>query len=447
MRFPKDFIWGAATSAIQIEGSPLSDGGGESVWDTFCRKEGTIAFGDNADIACDSYHRFPEDISILKELGLRHYRFSTSWARIDPKGDGNWNRMGLAYYDRLVNCCLENEITPWLTLHHWELPQALEDDGGWLNRRTAEAFERFAAMMAEHFRGRVSHYITLNEPECILGLGYGQGIHAPGHRYDLERLFACWKNLMLAHGLAGRAIRSADPHAQIGLVSTGRLCYPKTPEDEEAARQETFALYDDDWTFTHNLVMDPACFGSLNTTPGTQLHTLAGSVTPEEWQIMHFPPDFVGMNVYNGNEVISAAERADRYLVRYPGFPRTALKWPVTPQIMGDSLRYVQQRYHRPIIITECGLSCCDWVHMDGKVHDADRIDFLHRYLKELRDHAEETGVRGFFQWSLLDNFEWHSGYTERFGIVYVDYSTGIRTLKDSALWYARTAETNGDAL
>ena len=447
MAFVKDFVWGAATSAIQIEGFPTADGGGESVWDVFCRKDGAAAFGDDARIACDSYHRYGEDIAILKKLGIRHYRFSTSWARIDPLGDGHFNAAGLAYYDRVVDCCLENGIIPWLTLHHWELPQALEEKGGWLIRQTAEAFARYAAMMAEHFRGRVKNYITLNEPECVLGLGHGQGIHAPGHRYEMEALFSCWKHMMIAHGLAGRAIRKADPEAVIGLVSTGRLCYPKTPEDAETAREETFALYDGDWTFTHNLVQDPACLGTLNTTPGTKLHELASEVTKEEWDTMHFPPDFVGMNVYNGSEVTAAQSRDDKYVARYAGFPRTALKWPVTPQIMGDSLRYVQERYHLPIYITECGLSCCDWVHMDGKVHDPDRIDFLHRYLKVMRDNAEKSGVRGFFQWSLMDNFEWHSGYTERFGMVYVDYPTGERILKDSALWYSETAKTNGDML
>lgn len=447
MAFRDDFIWGVATSSIQIEGYPTADGGGESVWDEFCRKDGAVAYGDNAQIACDSYHRYREDIDIIVSMGLKNYRMSTSWARIDPKGDGNWNMAGLEYYDRVVDYCLEKDIRVWMTLHHWELPQVLENEGGWLNAKTADAFERFAAMMAEYFKGRVNDYITINEIECILGLGYDQGLHAPGKKLSIDELFTVWKNLMLAHGKAGRAVKNADKNAQIGLVTTGRLCWPRETKDEEATKCEMFALHDDDWTFTHNVVMDAACFGKLFTDKGTRLDELAAKVTAEEWETMHFPPDFVGLNLYNGHEICADENGEPVYTQRYAGYPRTSLKWPVTPRIMDDSVGYVYERYKRPIIITECGLACCDWVHLDGKVHDADRIDFLHRYLAALKSCTDRADIRGFFHWSLLDNFEWHSGYTERFGLVYVDYPTGTRTLKDSACWYAKTAAENGKEL
>ena len=447
MSFREDFVWGVATSSIQIEGCPTADGGGESVWDDFCRKEGAVAYGDNAEIACDSYHRYREDIDIIASMGLRHYRLSTSWARIDPDGSGNWNAKGLEYYDRVVDYCLEKGIHVWMTLHHWELPLALEKEGGWLNEKTADAFERFASMMAEHFKGRVGDYITINEIECIIGLGYEQGLHAPGKRLPIEGVFRAWKNLMLAHGKAGRAIRKTDGDAQIGLVTTGRLCWPREKKDEEAARREMFALHDHDWTFTHDLVLDAACFGRLYTDKGTRLDALASEITAEEWEIMHFPPDFVGLNLYNGHEIYADENGEPVYSKKYAGFPRTSLKWPVTPKIMDEGVGYIYERYKRPVIITECGLACCDWVHLDGKIHDADRIDFLHRYLAALKSCADRADIRGFFHWSLMDNFEWHSGYTERFGIVYVDYPTGTRTLKDSAYWYAQTAAENGKNL
>ena len=444
--FPKDFIWGAASSAYQTEGSPLADGGGRSVWDEFCAQKGRIADGGSGAVACDGYHRFEEDIALLAGMGLSAYRFSTSWARIDPKGTGEWNQAGLEYYDRVVDCCLKYHVTPWMTLFHWETPQALEDKGGWLNSGTAEAFGRFAGMMAEHFKGRVQNYFTMNEPEIVLGMGYGNGLHAPGRQLPQEQLFTCWKNLMLGQGLAAKAMRRADREAVVGLVSTGRLCYPEREEDDEAARQETFALYDNDWTFSHNLVMDPAVLGFLNTSPGTKLHELAQTLTTEEWEVIHSQPDIIGLNVYNGHQVRAAAGRAE-YVRRYQGFPRTALKWPVTPEIMNRSLGYLQQRYKKPMVITECGLSCNDKLFLDGGVHDPDRIDFLHRYLRELREGLEGSDVRGFFHWSLTDNFEWHSGYGERFGLVYVDYPSQRRVLKDSARWYAQVAATNGAEL
>lgn len=447
MSFRNNFVWGAATSAIQIEGFPTADGGGESVWDAFCRKEGCVAFGDDPSIACDSYHRFPEDIGVLKAMGLKHYRFSTSWARLDPNGDGHWNEKGLAYYDALVDLCLENGITPWLTLHHWEMPLALAEKGDWSNRETAVHFGEFAGMMAAHFKGRVKHFFTLNEPNCVLGLGYWRGIHAPGKTLGNKDLFVIWKNMALAHGYAARAIRDASPEAIVGLVSTGRLCYPETEADTETARRETFRLYDDDWTFTHNIVLDPAMFGRLDTTPGTELHTLAAGISDEDWAIMHCEPDVIGLNMYNGHEISTSPDGSAVYKERYAGFPRTSLKWPVTPEIFSDSLVYLYERYKKPLYISECGLSCHDWISLDGKVHDPNRIDFLHRYLKALKDGADKADVRGFFQWSLLDNFEWHSGYAERFGLVYTDYPTGTRILKDSAYWYAQTAASNGDYL
>lgn len=443
MAFREDFVWGAASSAYQTEGFPDADGGGESVWDVFCRRPGAIANGDDGSVACGGYHRFAEDIGLLASLGLSAYRFSTSWARIDPNGDGHWNESGLRYYDRVVDCCLANGAAPWMTLYHWELPQALEEKGGWQNSETAAAFSRFAGMMAAHFSGRVSHFITLNEPQIVLKLGYADGIHAPGKRLSLPELVSCWKTLMLAHGLSFRAIREAAPEALIGIASTGKLCCPHTPADEEAARQETFRLTDSDWMFTHPLVLDAACLGRVEPEAGA-LRALFSEVTPEEWETMHAIPDFIGVNSYNGSEIAAGPDGAPVYLPRPQGFACTALKWPVTPEIMEYGYAFLFDRYRLPLYVTECGLSCNDHIFLDGNVHDADRIDFLHRYLLALQKGSEKADIRGFFHWSLTDNFEWHSGYGERFGLIYVDYPTQKRLLKDSAFWFAQIVRENG---
>ncbi len=442
--FGTDFVWGAASSAFQIEGFSTEDGGGPSIWDTFCRVPGKIAYDDNGDIACDSYHRCGEDIGLLKELGVKAYRFSTSWARIDPRADGSWNKEGLAYYDRVVDLCLSSGITPYLTLYHWELPQAAQDRGGWQVRQTAEAFARFAGMMADHFRGRVSHYFTLNEPQCTVALGHQSGVHAPGKQLDTAGQFGVLVNQLLAHGLAQRAIQAADPKALVGIASTGRLCYPETetPENIQAAREATFAATDGDWTFTHHWLLDPICLGRFPDCAGTRLEPLVRAVTPEDMAIMHTVPHMLGYNIYNGHAV-RAQGAGYVYAPRWPGFPRTALKWPVTPEVLDWGVRFLQERYGLPGYITENGVSCNDRVFLDGQVHDPDRIDFLARYLACL-SRALENGadIRGYFHWALTDNFEWHNGYGERFGLVFMDYPGLRRIPKDSFRWYQQVIRT-----
>ena len=444
MPFPKGFIWGAASSAYQIEGYDLADGGGASIWHTFSHAPGKIAYGDTGDIACDSYHRWEEDVALLKELGVGAYRFSTSWARIDPNGDGNWNPGGLAYYDRLVDCCLRNGIEPYMTLYHWELPQAAEDRGGWRTEETAHAFGRFAGMMASHFKGRVKYYFTLNEPQCTTSLGYAQGIHAPGLQLELPELFRIHVHQMMAHGLAQRAIKAADPDAITGIASTGNLCYPsrETREDIDAARAATFATDPENWIFTHHWLLDPICLGQFPDCGGTALEPLVRQVTAEQLQIIHTVPDILGYNIYNGHEVRACPDGFE-HIPKYAGFPRTALKWPVTPGVMNWGVRFLQERYNLPGYITENGLSCNDRIYLDGKVHDMERIDFLSRYLTALGQALKNgADIRGYFHWAATDNFEWHSGYGERFGLIFVDYPTGKRIPKDSYHWYRNVIHT-----
>ncbi len=436
--FPKDFLWGAASAAYQTEGYDLEDGGGASIWRTFTHTPGRIAYGDTGDIACDAYHRYAEDIALLKKLGAKAYRFSTSWARVDPMGNGNWNPSGIAYYDKIVDLCLENGIMPFMTLYHWELPQAVEDRGGWLGGDTSHAFARFAGRMARHFKERVKHYFTLNEPQCTTSLGYQQGIHAPGRKLELPEVFRIHVNQMLAHGLAQHAIRAADPDALVGIVSTGSLCYPETeaPEDIDAARKATFATDLQNWIFTHHWLLDPIVLGRFPECAGTALDPLVRGVSPEQLKIINTRPDLLGYNIYNGHAVRSTAAGIE-LVPKYPGFPRTALKWPVTPEVLDWGVRFLQERYGLPGYITENGLSCNDRIYLDGKVHDADRIDFLARYLACLNRAVEQgADIRGYFHWALTDNLEWHSGYGDRFGLIYIDFPTGQRLPKDSFFWY-----------
>ncbi len=448
MSFPDDFIWGVASAAYQIEGGAADGGRGPSIWDTFSHTPGKTFDGHTGDMACDGYHRYPQDIALMASLGIRHYRFSLSWARLDPQGQGDFNQEGFAYYQQVLDCCRQHGITPYVTLYHWDLPQALEDRGGWQSRATAHRFGVLAQAVAQRFRGQVSFYMTLNEPQCAVMLGYGSGIHAPGKTLPLKHQFTCWHNLLLAHGLAAQAIRSTDPQALVGVASTGHLCYPQnhTKADAAAAKQMTFAPPNrNTWSFSHHMFLDPLCFGHYPKCEDTLLEQCIASVSREDLITIHQLPDFIGLNIYNGHEVSLDSAGKPELLPKYEGFPRTALKWPITPQVLGFGVEVIYQRYQLPIYITENGLSCNDKLYLDGCVHDPDRIDFLHRYLLELKQAVENgVDVRGYFHWSFTDNFEWHNGYNERFGLVYVDYPSQHRILKDSAHWYAHTAAQNG---
>lgn len=446
--FPKEFVWGAASASYQIEGGVHERGRGPSIWDTFSHIPGKVARDENGDVACDSYHRWTDDVAALKAMGLRGYRFSIAWPRIVPDGDGAVNEAGFDYYDALVDALLQNGIEPYVTLYHWDLPQALEDRGGWQNIATARAFGRYAAAVAEHFRGRVRHWFTINEIACVVGLGYGSGIHAPGLQLPLEGQFTCWQHVIYAHCLAEQALHAVDAANRVGFASTGRLCYPvsEDPQDIEAARRLTFGSPDDDWTFTHQMALDPLCLGHWpQQDVGPRLAACIATVPQEINDALAFgKPDMLGLNIYNAQPA-RMGDTGPEYVRRPTGYPRTALGWPVEPDSLDWGPYFIGQRYHLPLYITENGLSCNDKIYLDGKVHDADRIDFTARYLKALsKGIARGADVRGYFHWSLIDNFEWYSGYNERFGLYFIDYATEERIPKDSAFWYARTAAANG---
>lgn len=446
MSFPQDFVWGAASAAYQIEGAVSEDGRGQSVWDVFSHTPGKTFEGHTGDIACDSYHRFDEDLAALLSLGVKHYRFGISWTRIFPDGR-TLNERGFAYYDRVVDALLKNGITPWMTLFHWDTPQALEEEGGWENRETAELLAQFAGVVAAHFRGRVYHYFTLNEPQCFIGLGYEAGWHAPGKTITGDALLSCWHNAMLAHGMMVKAVRNADPSALIGPASCGLGCIPasESTADIEAARSAmfTFGMHPDFSLFSQNAFLDPALLGHYPDHP----FFASPLITAEDLALIRQSVDFIGLNFYNAS-VVRAGENGPEHVPFHRGYPRTAIRWPITPDMMYFCTKFICERYQLPVYITENGLSCNDKVYLDGKVHDADRIDFLHRYLRELK-RASESGadIRGYFHWSLIDNFEWSDGYEERFGLFYVDYETLARHPKDSAVWYRSAVETNGERL
>lgn len=452
--FDKNFLWGTASSSYQIEGAFTEDSKGLSIWDTFSNKPGNIAHDENGNKACDHYHRYREDISLMKNLGIQAYRFSISWSRIFPDGivkdsDGNirYNKAGLDFYDKIVNFCLENNIKPFITIYHWDLPQALEDKGGWLNRETAFVFADYAEFICKHFSDRVTNIATINEPQIISGLGYMLGLHAPGKKLDTVSVLSVIHHLALAHGLAVTKMRAvAKQPVKTGFSSTGGLCYPskECDEDIDAARAECFNIVKGNMTFNHTIFCDMTCLGRYPDIAGTELHLEPGLekighyeelpfVKKGDIELIHQPIDYLGINVYNGHEINAAG-----YINKKPGSPRTALGWPVTPGVMNYGIRYLYERYNLPIYIFEDGLACNDIISLDGKVHDSNRIDFLTRYLTDL-EKAYKAGVPilGYFHWSFTDNFEWHSGYDPRFGLVFVDYETQQRIPKDSAYWYS----------
>lgn len=452
MSFRKDFIWGAATASYQIEGAAFEAGKGASVWDTFSHWDGKILHGDTGDIACDHYHRFRDDVKLMAQLGIKNYRFSLSWPRLLPDGTGRVNEEGVAFYNQLIDALLENGIRPFVTLFHWDYPQALQDRGAWANPDSPAWFEEYAALCARRFGDRVKDFITFNEPQCFIGLGYGTGAHAPGMVLPASMTIPMSHHVLKAHGLAVRALRTLVPDCRIGYAPCGDACIPvgTNEADIEAARKAYFSVPSSDfWAFNVAWWSDPALLGSY---PKDGLAHFERFL-PRRWEsdlpLIHQPLDFYAQNIYNGR-VIRAADNAQGYeqLPEPVGVPRTAIGWSIHPDALYWGPKFLYERYKTPFIISENGMSAHDAVSLDGKVHDPNRQDYMHRYLLAYKRAAEDgVDARGYFAWSLMDNYEWSFGYTERFGLVYVDYATQKRTPKDSALWYRSIMESNGETL
>jgi beta-glucosidase len=447
LRFPTGFVWGVATAAYQIEGAVAEAGRGPSIWDTFAHSPGRVRDGDTGDIACDHYHRYAEDIQLMADLGVSAYRFSIAWPRIQPGGGGPDNPLGLAFYDRLVDRLLAAGIDPVATLYHWDLPQALEDRGGWLNRDTSYRFAEYAATVAAALGDRIRRWITLNEPFVSAWMGYGIGRHAPG-RTLAAGCFPATHHLLLGHGLAVAALRAAGD-VPVGITNTLAPVRPASddPADAEAARR---------LDGVHNrLYTDPVLLGRYpddlaNLHGGADL----SAIRDGDLDAIGAPLDFLGVNYYYAYTARAAgpdnplgAEQAPR-----PDVPATGFGWPVLPDGMHDLLVQLADRYGPalpPIYITENGAAYDDKVGPDGQVSDVDRVGYLDGHLRAVRRAlAAGVDVRGYFCWSLLDNFEWAEGYSKRFGLVYVDYPTQRRIPKQSYAWYHRlvTAATDPGA-
>jgi len=447
MSFPKDFVWGAAAASYQIEGGATADGRGDSVWDMLCRKPGAIWSGQSGAEACDHYHRYVEDVGIMQEIGLKAYRLSIAWPRVLPNGTGTVNAEGLEFYDRLVDALLAAGIQPWVTLFHWDFPTALYHRGGWMNRDSADWFADYARVVCDRLSDRVTHWMTHNEPQCFIGLGHYSGTHAPGDKLGFREMLLAGHHAMLAHGKAVQVLRAhAKRPLEIGYAPVGAPSYPATESqaDIDAARIAAFRVNDRGY-WNNAWWMDPVYLGKY---PEDGL-ALFGADAPQprdgDLETIHQPLDFFGVNMYSGNCVRAGADGQPEIVPQPVGHRLTAFRWTVTPEILRWMPRFFHERYGLPIVITENGMSGADWVSLDGKVHDPQRIDFLQRYLRELRQAcADGVPVKGYFQWSIMDNFEWAEGYKERFGLVHVDYPTQKRTLKDSAHWYRGVIASNG---
>ncbi len=444
--FPKGFVWGAASASYQVEGARDADGKGLSVWDMLCRKPGAIHNGHTGDIACDHYHRYREDVSLMQAIGLQAYRFSISWPRVMPSGVGPVNVKGLDFYDRLVDALLEANIQPYLTLFHWDYPFNLYLRGGWMNPDSPDWFADYTAVMVKKLSDRVGHWMTLNEPQCFISLGHYQGNHAPGDRVAFPQALQAAHHALLAHGKAVQAIRAGSVRpAQVGYAPVGVSFIPASaePADIEAARKRTFMVKPESF-WSNTWWSDPIFFGHYPEDGLALFGKNAPLVRPGDMETIAQPLDFYGVNIYQGTRVRAGADGQPEEIPYEPGWPMSLMYWPITPELLFWAPRFLFERYQRPIYIMENGISSEDWVMADGKVHDPQRIDYMFRYLTQLQKaSAEGVPVAGYFHWSIMDNFEWAEGYRQRFGLIHVDYSTQQRTLKDSANYYQRLIEAN----
>ncbi len=439
-KFPASFLWGAATSAYQIEGSPLTDGAGESIWHRFSHTPGKTFAGQHGDIACDHYRRFADDVRLMHDLGLGAYRFSISWSRVLPSGTGKVNRAGLDFYNRLVDTLLEHDIQPAATLYHWDLPQTIDDRGGWANADSANWFAEYAELMFRKLGDRIPLWATFNEPWVTLDQGYIEGRHAPGRR-DWTEAAAVSKNILRAHAAAVAVYRAVCRHA-IGLVVNLIPIHPAsdTEADRQAAKRAD--------AYLNRQFLDPVLLGKIP----NELADMFGSAwpewTPDELRQIHAPIDFIGVNYYLRWVVCddASAGPACARIINPPNRPRTATDWEIYPEGLLEILQWFKAQYgDLPLYITENGAAFDDILLPNSNVEDHPRVEYLHGHLQAV-GQAIEAGidVRGYFVWSLLDNFEWQSGYSKRFGIVYVDFETQRRIPKASAKFYGDFARSNG---
>ena len=451
--FPEGFVWGAATAAYQVEGAAREDGRGASIWDTFSHTPGKTDNGDTGDVACDMYHRYPADIALMQGLGIKGYRLSISWSRLFPNGDEVREERGFAFYDNLINTLIAQGITPYITLYHWDLPQALEEKGGWRNRSTIDAFGRYAAAVAEHFGDRVKHFAPINEPWCVAWLGYGLGVHAPGIS-DRPTAFKVAHHTVLAHATAVNAMRAVRDDLKIGPVLNHANYPADDPSDpEQAHASDILDAVQNRWW------MDAIFYGKYPQVLIDEFGSeFLSAILPGDMELAQTKNDWIGINYYFDTRVGPsdaanpiAFDNSALLGLSIDSTPRgelTDMGWPITPEGLTNLLvRWTDQFGSRlpQIFITENGCAYPDGPDPAGKVNDQHRIAYLEKHLKALLDAIDQgVDVGGYFQWSLMDNFEWSLGYQKRFGIVYVNYQTQERILKESAHWYSQVILANG---
>ena len=437
VEFPREFVWGAATASYQIEGAWNTDGRGESIWDRFSHTPGKIENGDTGDVACNHYNLYQKDVGLMKTLGLNAYRFSVSWSRVLPDGHGRLNSAGLDFYDRLVDALLEKNIEPYVTLFHWDLPQALQDKGGWAERDTSKYFADYAALLGRRLGDRVRNWITLNEPFVSSIFGNLEGKHAPGNR-DLALALNVGHNQLLAHGMAIQALRSCSSNTACGISLSLNPAEPATDSEADRHASELYWQKNEGWFLEAVLAANY---------PQLACEAYAGKlpkIEPGDMALIAQRLDFLGVNTYF-RQVISK----DGQVHHIPGSDYTAIGWEIHPPVFRKLLTSLHHKYALPpIFITESGCAMDDKIAEDGQVHDERRIAYLRDHLQQIRlAMYDGVDVRGYFVWSLMDNFEWAYGYGMRFGICYTKYGEDERIIKDSGRWYAQTIRQNGFSL
>lgn len=448
MKFSNEFMWGAASAAYQVEGAYIEDGKGLNIWDAYCQENNKIAHGENGNISCDHYHRFREDVKIMRKIGIKYYRFSLSWTRILPDGIGKVNTKGLQFYSDLVDELILNGIEPLVTLFHWDYPYSLHKKGGWLNNDSSDWFAEYTKIVVDALSDRVKYWMTINEPQVFIGCGYDLGKFAPFEQHNSKDLAQMSHNVLLSHGKAVKIIRdNAKTKPIIGFAFATPCVTPYNNSNEaiEEAKRKSFAFNKDEFIFDTSWWADPIILGDYPQEAYIKLGNNMPEIKPLDLETISQPIDFYGVNIYESKAKQNPFGYAEN---AYIGCPRTNMGWPITPEALYWSPKFLYDRYKKPILICENGMAGNDWVHLDGRVHDAHRIDYMKRYLRELARSAKEgTDIMGYMYWSIMDNFEWADGYDKRFGLVHVDYVTQKRTIKDSGYWYKNVIQSGGDII
>ncbi len=443
MSFAKDFVWGVATAAYQIEGGAYEGDKGLNGWDVGSRTPGRVFEGHSGDVGCDHFHHMEEDVALMQRMGVKNYRFSVNWARVMPHGTGEVSAAGAQFYIDLLKELRRAGITPWVTLFHWDYPYELQCKGGWLNPESPAWFENYCRVCAELFGGYTDNFILINEPQCFVELGHFQGTHAPFLRLSRAEALACAHNVLLGFAKGEKAVRAVCKRpVKIGFAQAFGPAMPYTEADTELARRDTFACHND--LFSGNFWVDPLVFGHY---PEEFLPWMAENGFTPPADDLKCQIDFYGVNTYTGRYVTAGKNGEAVGVTPKPSVPKTDMRWDVFPDSLYWGAKFLYERYRLPIIYTENGVALTEWKTLEGTIDDDCRVDFIKRYLRSLHRAAQEVDVKGYFYWSFMDNFEWAEGFSKKFGLIHVDYDTLVRTPKKSAFFYKKVMESNGEEI